>query len=231
MKRTKKQLLLFTFILILTLFLPSVTPFSMTAKAAVKLNTKKKNISVGETYQLTVKGTTKKIKWSSSNSAIVKVNQKGKITAKKSGTATITAKIGSKKLKCTVNVKSVSETDIVITIVNSERKKKGLAPLSKNTLLTEAANIRAKEIASYFSHTRPNGSMCFTAISSSYRYRTVGENIAYGYVNPTDVMNGWMNSPGHRSNILHANFEEIGVGMYEVNGRKYWVQMFGSQLK
>lgn len=176
-----------------------------------------------------MKGTTKKIKWTSSNTEIAKVSRKGKVTAKKIGSATITAKIGARKLKCKVTVKPASEADSVITIVNTERKKRGLNPLSKNSLLTSAAKVRAKEITTYFSHTRPNGTSCFTAISSSYPYRALGENIAYGYRDPDHVMNGWMNSPGHRANILSSSYEEIGVAMYELNGRKYWVQIFGSQ--
>ena len=61
------------------------------------------------------------------------------------------------------------------------------------------------------------------------RESEIGENIAYGQNSPEDVMNRWMNSSGHRANILNAEFEEIGVGCYVKGSRKYWVQLFGTQ--
>lgn len=57
-------------------------------------------------------------------------------------------------------------------------------------------------------------------------YRTAGENIAYGQSTPAEVMNGWMNSSGHRANILKSDFKEIGIAAFYKNGRYYWVQLF-----
>ena len=109
----------------------------------------------------------------------------------------------------------------VLDIVNQERKKAGLEPLTMDMDLLEAAMKRAAEIQISFSHTRPNGASCYT-ISS----KISGENIAFGYGSPTNVMNGWMNSSGHKSNIL-GNWKSIGIGCFECNGLLCWVQEFG----
>ena len=115
----------------------------------------------------------------------------------------------------------------VIRLVNVERAKQGLSALSKNDGAVNAARVRAKEIVSSFSHTRPDGRSCFTAASDlGVTYRTAGENIAYGYSTPAQVVNGWMNSEGHRKNILSKSFSKIGVGCYSSGGVLYWSQFF-----
>ena len=115
----------------------------------------------------------------------------------------------------------------VISLVNAERTKMGLAALNPDNGAADAAHIRAKEIVQSFSHTRPDGRTCFTAASDlGVSYRTAGENIAYGYATPQQVVNGWMNSEGHRKNILSPSFTGIGVGCYESNGVLYWSQFF-----
>ncbi len=117
--------------------------------------------------------------------------------------------------------------DEVIRLVNIERQSYGLSPLSKNAAAVSAARIRAKEITLSFSHTRPNGTSCFTAAGEvGLTYRTAGENIAYGYPSPQQVVTGWMNSDGHRKNILSASFSGIGVGCYSKGGVIYWSQFF-----
>ena len=115
----------------------------------------------------------------------------------------------------------------VLRLVNIERGKYGLSPLVMDSKLTEVAHLRAKEIVINFSHTRPNGSTCFTAAKEiGVSYRSAGENIAYGYPSPQSVVNGWMNSEGHRKNILSQSFGKIGIGCYK-NGRTlYWSQFF-----
>ena len=121
-----------------------------------------------------------------------------------------------------------SYVDEVIRIVNEERAKQGLQPLKKNNDLCKVAGIRATETTSLFSHTRPNGESCFTILKEyNISYMTVGENIAAGQQTPTEVMNAWMNSQGHRENIMNSSFGQIGVGV--VKGGSYgiyWVQMF-----
>ena len=116
----------------------------------------------------------------------------------------------------------------VINLVNEERAKMGLSPVTEASDVASAAAIRAKEITSNFSHTRPNGNYYNTALDEiGVKYWGSGENIAYGQRTAAEVMDGWMNSQGHRANILNASYTKIGVGYYESpNGVKYWVQLF-----
>ena len=114
----------------------------------------------------------------------------------------------------------------VVALVNQERAARGLAALSLHSPLRETARLRSQEIVEVFSHTRPNGKDCFTAFPSGLSRKA--ENIAYGYPTPEKVVEGWMNSDGHRANILDANLRYIGVGCYKANGTYYWVQAFGS---
>lgn len=126
------------------------------------------------------------------------------------------------------NGQNLSYARQVVELVNKEREKAGLNALTIDTKLEEAALIRAKEIEKSFSHTRPNGSNFSTVLTENgISFRGAGENIAWGQSTPEIVMNGWMNSPGHRANILNAKFTKIGVGYYVgANGRKYWTQIF-----
>lgn len=111
----------------------------------------------------------------------------------------------------------------VLKIVNQQRISQGVDPLTTYTALEAAAAIRAEEITESFSHTRPDGTSCFTVFKEvDVSYGWAGENIAYGYPTAANVMNGWMNSDGHRRNILSANFSHIGIGKVGT----YWVQMF-----
>lgn len=122
---------------------------------------------------------------------------------------------------------SSAYVDEVIRLVNVERANAGLSPLAKNGSICQAAGTRAGETAVSFSHTRPDGRDCFTILEEmGIFYTSCGENIAAGHRTPEEVVQGWMNSPGHRANILNERFEEIGVGVAEVNGTLYWVQLF-----
>lgn len=115
----------------------------------------------------------------------------------------------------------------VLQLVNQERAKAGLSAFTTNSALTAAANKRAQETKQSFSHTRPNGTSFSTVFKEfGISYRTSGENIAYGQRSPQEVVNGWMNSAGHRANILNGNFNKIGIGVYESNGTIYWAQLF-----
>ena len=101
----------------------------------------------------------------------------------------------------------------VVRLVNAERAKYGLAALTQDDGAQNVARVRAKEIVQSFSHTRPDGRTCFTAASDlGVTYRSAGENIAYGYATPAQVVNGWMNSEGHRKNILSAVYTKITAG-------------------
>lgn len=106
----------------------------------------------------------------------------------------------------------------VVDLVNQERVEEGLQPLTMDSTLTAAAEIRAGEILETFSHTRPNGSTCFTALDEvGATYRQAGENIAIGQSTPAQVVAAWMNSPGHRENILNSKYTRIGVAVIETN--------------
>lgn len=115
----------------------------------------------------------------------------------------------------------------VLDLVNQERRKQGIAPLRLSRELMDAAAIRAEEITQVFSHTRPNGQPCSSLIDQGAY--TVGENIAAGTSTPEAVVNQWMNSSGHRANILNKDYTELGVGHEYRRGSEYghyWVQMF-----
>ena len=109
----------------------------------------------------------------------------------------------------------------VLRLTNYERTANGLAPLSVFSELDAAAGLRAEEITTLFSHTRPDGTPCSTALGD-IPYYSVGENIAYGYPTPEAVVEGWMNSPGHRANILTEHYRHLGVGY--ISGA--WTQLF-----
>ena len=125
------------------------------------------------------------------------------------------------------NMSASSYANAVLNLVNKYRKQNGLASVKLDSALSGAASTRAKEIISSFSHTRPNGSSCFTVLSENgISYNGAGENIAYGQSSPDEVMTAWMNSAGHRANILNASFTRLGVGVYESGGTLYWAQLF-----
>lgn len=110
----------------------------------------------------------------------------------------------------------------VLELVNAEREKAGLHPLKLDSKLQEAAMVRAAESTVYFSHTRPDGTGCWTAGPESM----AGENLAVGQTNPQQVVNAWMNSPSHRANILHKDYNSIGIGCINYNGIWFWSQAF-----
>ena len=115
----------------------------------------------------------------------------------------------------------------VVELVNAERARAGLPALTMTDKLNQVALIRAKEIVTSFSHTRPGGTSFSTVLTENgIPYRSSGENIAWGQKTPEEVVNAWMNSEGHRANIMYKNFTSIGVGCYESNGTLYWAQLF-----
>lgn len=111
----------------------------------------------------------------------------------------------------------------VLKIVNQQRQANGRSKVVMTKDLTDAAMKRAAELAVSFSHTRPNGQSCSTAFKWSTRW---GENINWGPTTPAAVMNSWMNSSGHRANILSNKFTSIGIGCFVKDGTYYWVQVF-----
>ena len=116
----------------------------------------------------------------------------------------------------------------IVRLVNVERKKAGLPAVKLSRELYRPAMIRAREIVKSFSHTRPNG-LPFNSVFYGITYRTVGENLAAGQTSCEMVMQQWMDSPGHRANILNKKFRYLGVAyLYSGKGKykHYWVQEF-----
>ena len=123
----------------------------------------------------------------------------------------------------------------VVELVNTEREKAGLNPLVLDEDLVAGAELRVLEInwPNHFSHTRPDDSNCFTVFEGKSFY-SLGENIARGYTSPEKVMEGWMNSKGHKENILREKFTKIGIACVKTprleGGYSHcWVQCFGSK--
>lgn len=115
----------------------------------------------------------------------------------------------------------------VVRLVNEERASRGISALKHNWELSRVARYKSQDMKDnkYFSHTSPVYGTPFQMMKSfGITYRSAGENIARGQSSPEGVVKAWMNSSGHRANILNASFTEIGVG-YVADGR-YWTQMF-----
>ncbi len=116
----------------------------------------------------------------------------------------------------------------VVELVNKERAKAGLKPLKLNWEVSRVARYKSEEMKNknYFSHTSPVYGSPFDMLKAfNVKYRTAGENIAKGQKTPEAVMKAWMNSEGHRKNILSKTFTEIGVG-YVDGSTPYWTQLF-----
>ncbi|MCH5267673.1 MAG: Ig-like domain-containing protein [Lachnospiraceae bacterium] len=219
-------------ILCFVLICGSVGVGAMVASAdtVIAISKTKLTLTVGSSSKLKITGTEDKVNWKSSKSSVATVSSTGNVKAKKVGKATITAKVGQDTLKCVVTVKAKTKEQKVLELVNKERKKKGLKTLKMDSKLQKAARARAKEITKKFSHTRPNGKKAHTVLKSyGVTYHVCGENIAAGQPTAKRVMSDWMNSKGHRANILYKSYTRMGVGLYKAPNKKYkyyWVQIF-----
>ncbi|RPF50619.1 CAP domain-containing protein [Aquisalibacillus elongatus] len=114
-------------------------------------------------------------------------------------------------------------------LVNEEREKHGLEPVEFSVDVSHVARAKSQDMADedYFSHESPTYGSPFEMMDEfGLRYVAAGENIAMGQRSPEQVMEGWMNSEGHRKNILQEKFTHIGVGFIKDNGTYYWTQMF-----
>ena len=120
----------------------------------------------------------------------------------------------------------------VLTLVNAERAQRGIAPLQIQAQLNQAAQVHSEDQArrNTLTHYGPNGETPGDRIDDTgYQYRTWGENAAMGFRSAASVMTGWMNSPGHRQNILNSAFTEIGLGIaVSSSGAPYWTQVFAA---
>ena len=118
----------------------------------------------------------------------------------------------------------------IISLTNKERSSAGLAALKEDPALSYLARMKAEDMAQkgYFSHTSPTYGSAFDMMKDAgISYSYAGENIAKGQASPQSAMNGWMNSSGHRENILGSSFTHIGTGVAaDKQGTLYWVQIF-----
>ncbi|MFF5477612.1 sigma-70 family RNA polymerase sigma factor [Streptomyces sp. NPDC012935] len=120
----------------------------------------------------------------------------------------------------------------VVALVNKERSAAGCGPLSQDSQLNQAALRHSEDMDArdFFDHTNPDGADPGQRVTAAgYTWSTYGENIAQGQQTPEAVMESWMNSPGHRANILNCSFKDIGVGIHKASGGPWWTQVFGAK--
>lgn len=119
----------------------------------------------------------------------------------------------------------------VLALTNAQREAAGLNSLSADPVLTEMAMLRAKELEENYSHTRPSGENCKTVFGEfELGLKFYGENAAKGNKTPEAVVEAWMDSPGHRENLLREDAGYLGVGVWQdEDGILYWVQIFAKE--
>lgn len=159
------------------------------------------------------------------------------ITTKKPKKTTTKRKTTTTKRQTTTTqeesyVSSNADLNEVVNLVNQERASRGLPALKMKLICNKMAQVRAKESAQFFSHTRPDGTSAETIMADySVSYTVFGENLASGAATPKEVVDQWMNSPHHKAAILNKKFKYIGVGYYYLkndpyNSYYYWSQIF-----
>ena len=224
--------------------------------AAPKLN--KTSVSIKEGQKSTLSATVNgkkvtKVTWKTSNKNIATVSTKGVVTAKKAGSAKITAKVNGKTVTCKVSVAKKAATtnttslpldarakknattykqfiNDVVKYTNEYRVKNGRKAITLDNTLTTVACYRSIEMADkdVLSHTRPDGSK-FYDLAKKYgvTYTFVGENIGAYQMSAKEIVDAWYNSAGHRANMLSANYTKIGVGVgVTSDGYYFWTQIF-----
>ncbi|WP_327340206.1 sigma-70 family RNA polymerase sigma factor [Streptomyces sp. NBC_01324] len=125
------------------------------------------------------------------------------------------------------------DTAQVVALVNQERATAGCGPVEEDPQLADAALRHSDDMAArdFFEHTNPDGADPGRRITDAgYHWSTYGENIARGQQTPASVMESWMNSPGHRANILNCDFKDIGIGIHQGPGGPWWTQDFGAKM-
>jgi len=143
-------------------------------------------------------------------------------------TITVTASNGVTGSQTITIIDISAFAEEVFLLTNVERTNAGLSMFSARAELTYVAEVRAEEIIRHFSHDRPDGRGFETVFADNeVSYRYAGENLAAGQRTPAEVVRGWMNSPGHRDNMLRREYGHLGVAVaMDSNGRLYWTQMF-----
>lgn len=129
------------------------------------------------------------------------------------------------ELKLSQGIRRYDYAYQVLDLVNQERAKKNRNPVTMDKNLLECAMTRAEELTVYASHTRPNGSICFSAFPY---FEDPSENLAINQGTPEEVMESWIESSGHYTNIMNSKNVSAGIGCYSQNGHLYWIQCFSS---
>ncbi|MFB7617257.1 CAP domain-containing protein [Kitasatospora sp. NPDC056181] len=151
--------------------------------------------------------------------------------AKASASTTASARGGGPAPATAASGTAAEYAQQVVDLVNAQRAQNGCGPLTAEPRLATAAQGHSEDMAArnYFDHASPEGYHADHRIEATgYRWSAWGENIARGQKDPAAVMDAWMNSPGHRANILNCSFKQIGVGVKTGSGGPWWTQVFAS---
>lgn len=222
----KKLILYLTTIVLLSIAFGSATPASAQHCVTRKHDSMWK---IAERYNIHFKDILEMNKHYK-NPHLIHPEDKIEIPDSHAGTSSDNAQNGHSEPQTATGDKSSIQAEEVLKIVNSERQKAGLQPLTLSEKLTSIANTKAKDMAdkNYFDHTSPTYGSPFDMLHTfGVSYKSAGENIAAGQQTAEQVMNDWMHSSGHRANILNSDYTELGVGY--VKGGSYgteWVQLF-----
>lgn len=169
------------------------------------------------TFTVTVKEKTK-VTTSTTSNGNSKTNESSTDKSKTSVNSTDSAKTAASSQKYIADI---------LRLTNQYRAEVGVDALTLDSKLSAAAQKRATELVKTPSHTRPNGTSCFTVFNEyGIDAWTYGENIAYGQANGTSAAKWWRNSSGHYKNMTKKEYKKIGIGAYYSGGRWYWVQLF-----
>ncbi len=217
-------------LLVLTVFFALLMPQDT---RAAHLNKYSKKLQVGESFKLKLIGADHKVKFKSSNKKVATVTAKGVIRGKKKGKAVITAIDGDKEYKCRITVQTIQSKyrSKVRTLVNQKRRDYGLQSLDYDKYLSEAAQVRARELDQNYSHTRPNGKVWTSAISLKYNYGNYYyEMIGKDYTSPKKIVNAWMNNSVTKRAIIGKAYKDIGVGYYVADdGTEFWCAIIATK--
>ncbi len=202
-----------------------------TSKATIKYTTIKQNDNTLE------KGTTKVVQKGSNGSQTItykKTYKNGKLISTKKISSKVTKKAVNQIIKVgTKESKATKYAAEIVRLVNLERQKENLAPLKNLNTLSKVAEIKSKDMRdkNYFNHNSPTyGSPGDMVKKFNISFTMLGENIAAGQTTPASVVKSWMDSPGHKANILNARYTHIGIGYAEGGSWKhYWTQLFLKQ--
>ncbi|WP_107925190.1 CAP domain-containing protein [Lysinibacillus parviboronicapiens] len=207
--------------------------------APIQLASAASNTTEGNTVKQTTNCTTYYYKWSSNNWQVKKPAQATtpskptQTTTNNTQTNTQTTQKDNTTTAPSTTTPTTTTSDVnafeqeVAKLTNAERTKAGLSALQTDTKLMAAAREKSQDMQSknYFSHTSPTFGSPFDRMKAlGITYKGAGENIAKGQRTPQEVVQAWMDSPGHRANILNAKFTHIGVGY--VKSGNYWTQQF-----